>query len=349
MLKRAVPAVYAVTLIIAPFTLPSAFSIQPSAFPPRHPETLRSVAALPAHIAGTFRDIAACHLTPEGDYLVFDRRAHGVSLVPRNGPPREVVQIGVEPGRILGPLAFDSAPDGTFVIADAPFGSERVQAFYYRGGSVGGFTIPGRSVPRVAWGEFVMSGVGSIQYTGKAVLISHPESGALITEYALDGRVIRTFGELRATGHQDDRDLHMVLNAGLPLALPDGTGFYFVFLSGVPVFRKYDASGTFVFERHIEGVELDEHIQSLPGTWPRRKTKQGEFPIAPPTVRTAAVDPEGNLWISLAVPYTYVYDGAGDKRRTVQFQAAGRLAPTNFHFTRDGRIIAAPGCYTFRR
>lgn len=341
--------------LIAVVSLASAISYQPAAISRqpsaslRTPETLRALAALPAHVAGTFRDIAACHLTPEGDYLVFDRRSHSVSLVPKGGEPRQIVQIGIEPGRILGPLAFDSAPDGTFVIADAPFGAERVQAFYYRGGATGGFTIPGRSRPRVALGDVVLSGVGSLNYTGKTLLVSHPHSGALITEYAMDGRVIRTFGELRATGHEQEPDLHLALNAGLALVLPKEAGYYFVFLSGVPVFRKYDASGTFLFERHIEGVELDKHIQSLPRVWPRRKTQEGEFPIAPPTVRTAAVDPGGHLWVSLAVPFTYVYDGAGDKRRTVQFQAAGTQAPTNLYFAADGRVIVSPGCYTFKR
>ena len=146
---------------------------------------------MPAHIAGTFNDLAACHTTPDGDYLVFDRRAHSVYRVPPKGPAQQIIQIGVEPGRILLPLAFDSAPDGTFVIADAPQGTERVQIFFYLGGAVGGFTLPTRTVPQVALGDLVLSGVGSLDYTGKTVLVSHPSSGALVTEYALDGKVLR--------------------------------------------------------------------------------------------------------------------------------------------------------------
>ena len=310
-------------------------------------ETLRAVASMPAHIAGSFNDLAACHTTPDGDYLVFDRRAHSVYRVPPKGPAKQIIQIGVEPGRILLPVAFDSAPDGTFVIADAPHGTERVQIFFYLGGTVGGFTLPTRTVPQVALGDLVLSGVGSLDYTGKTVLVSHPSSGALVTEYALDGKVLRTFGELRATGHEQDRELHLALNAGRAVALPDGSGFYFVFLSGIPAFRKYDAAGKLVFERHIEGPELDRHIQSLPSQWPRRKTSVGEFPIVPPSVRTAAVDPDGNLWISLVSPETYVYDAAGDKRRTIQFQAAGTISPSSLHFTKDRRLLVSPGCYTF--
>jgi hypothetical protein len=310
-------------------------------------ETLRPVASMPAHLAGAFTDLAACHTTPDGDYLVFDRRAHSVYRVPPKGPARQIIQIGVEPGRILLPLAFDSAPDGTFVIADAPQGTERVQIFFYLGGAVGGFNLPTRAVPQVALGDLVLSGVGSLDYTGKSILVSHPSSGALVTEYALDGKVLRTFGDLRRTGHEQDRELHLALNAGMALALADGSGFYFVFLSGTPAFRKYNATGQLVFERHIEGPELDRHIQSLPSQWPRRKTSVGEFPIVPPSVRTAAVDPDGNLWLSLVSPQTYVYDSGGDKRRTIQFQAAGTIAPSSLHFTKDRRLLLSPGCYTF--
>lgn len=310
-------------------------------------ETLRAVSAMPAHIAGTFNDLAACHLTPDGEFLVFDRRAHSVYRVPPNGVPRQIVQIGVEPGRILLPVAFDSAPDGSFVIADAPTGIERIQIFYYLGGTLGGFTLPGRSVPQVALGDLVLSGLGSLEYTGTSILISQPASGALVTEYALDGRVLRTFGELRPTGHEQSREVHLALNAGMTIALPDGGGFYFVFLSGIPVFRKYDADGTFLFERHIEGPELDRHIQALPSEWPRRRATTGEFPIVPPSVRTAAVDPDGNLWISLITPHTYVYDSAGDKQRTIQFRAAGILAASRLYFTKKRQLLVSPGCYTF--
>lgn len=302
---------------------------------------------MPAHVAGQFDDLAACHLTPEGDFLVFDRRAHAVYSVPRGGAPKQIIQIGVEAGRILSPSAFDSATNGTFVIADAPYGVERIQMFFYLGGAAGGFTLPARMNPLVALGDLVLSGVGSLEYTGRSVLVSKPESGALVTEYGLDGKVLRSFGEMRATGHEQDRDLHVALNAGMVVALPRKQGFYFVFLSGVPVFRKYDADGRLLFERHIEGPELDRHIQSLPSEWPRRKIGDGEFPIVPPSVRTAAADADGNLWLSLITPHTYVYDAAGDKRRTVQFRAAGTIAPSSLYFTGERRLLVSPGCYTF--
>jgi hypothetical protein len=46
-------------------------------------------------------------------------------------------------------------------------------------------------------------------------------------------------------------------------------------------------------------------------------------------------------------PFTYVYDSRGDKRRTLQFRAAGIMAATSFFFTADARVLVAPGCYAF--
>jgi hypothetical protein len=230
------------------------------------------------------------------------------------------------------------------VVADSPGNQHRVQFFGESGSDQGGFTLPGRHAPQITLGDLVLSGIGSLKYTGESVLISQPDIGALVTEYWLNGTTRRTFGQLRQTGQEKDPAIHAALNAGLTLLDPAG-GYYFVFISGVPMFRKYDKAGGLVFERHVEGLEVDAQLRSLPTAWPRLAER--EFPIVPATIRTAAVDPAGNLWISLSTPYTYVYDSAGDKRRTLQFRAAGIVAPTSFFFTRNGRVLITPGCYAF--
>lgn len=311
-------------------------------------QELRSVGGLAPHLAGAFEEIVACHLTADGRYLVFDRRDHAVSIVaPGASAPTKIVQIGAEKGRVLQPVAFDSSPDGTFVVADTPGGRPRIQFFVHTGSPLGGFTLGGHDEPSLRIGDMVLSGISSVQHTGKSLLFSQPEIGALVTEYALDGTTLRTFGELRPTGHEQDVQVHRALNSGLPLVNPKG-GFYFVFLAGTPMFRKYDAQGALVFERHIEGIEVDPFLRTLPTTWGARAgVGRGEFPLVPASVRTAAVDSDGNLWISLAVPYTYVYDTNGDKRRTLQFRAAGIVSPSSFFFTPGKRVLVTPGCYAF--
>ncbi len=311
-------------------------------------QVFEATGGLPAHIAGAFREPFGFAEDREGRFFVFDRRAHAVYQVDADATAaQKIVSIGVETGRILDPTAFDLEPNGTFVVADAPNGVERIQIFRPDGLRIGGFSLPGRAAPRVTLGNVVLSGVGSLAYTGRGILVSEPESGSLITEYTLSGRAFRSIGRLRDTGHDEDRDLKLALNAGLPLAVPSG-GFYFVFQAGVPLFRRYAQNGQLLYERHIEGPEVDPVIQNLPTTWPRRRVDPGgELPLVPPTVRTAAVDPAGRLWIALTVPYTYVYDATGDKIRTVQFRGAGLLSPNSLFFPDARRLLVTPGCFEF--
>jgi hypothetical protein len=309
--------------------------------------TLQSVGGLPAHVAGRFAELTLCRQAADGAFFVFDRRSHTVFRVaPGVDEPKEIIQIGAEPGRILRPYAFDLAADGSFVVADAPQGRGRVQFFMASGSRVGGFTLPGREVPLITFDGLVLSGLGSLVYNGRSIFVNRPESGTLVTELGVDGVSARAFGELRATGHERERDLHLALNSGLVVINPEG-GFYFVFVAGVPMFRKYDASGTLLFERHIEGTELDDYMRNRPRTWPRRKTADGELPAVRPVVRAAAADASGSLWVSLDVPYTYVYDRRGDRQHVVQFRAAGTMAPSGLSFTKTGRLLATPGCYLF--
>ena len=310
-------------------------------------EVLRSIGGLPPHIVGLFEEPLGFQQTPGGPYYVFDRRGHTVySVEADKSSARKLIEIGQEQGRVIQPRGFDVAPDGRFVIADAPRTAERVQVFGPAGLRINGFFMPGRPTPSVMAGTLVLSGVASIQFTGERLIVSEPETGSLFTEYSAGGWALRSFGHLRETGFEADRDLHVALNAGLPLVNPAG-GYYFVFLGGRPVFRKYDEKGSLVFERLIQGLEIDQFVASLPTKWPTRRVEDREIPFVAPTVRTAAVDPSGNLWISMSVPYTYVFDGHGDKIRTVQFQAAGIISPTSLFFTRDKRLLVTPGCYEF--
>jgi len=308
-------------------------------------EVLRSVAALAPHVVGLFRDPIGFKQTANGDYYVFDRRGHTVYRVDAAGAnATRLVQIGAEEGRLIEPSAFDVAADGRFAVADGPNGRERISIFNAAGGWTGGFFLPGRGAPRVVLGSLALNGVGTLSYNGRTLLMSHPETGWLITEYGSAGTPLRSIGQLRKTGQEADRDLHLALNSGIPIADPTG-GFYFVFMAGAPAFRKYNDQGELVYERVVQGREVDPLIEAIPDRWPRRGAT--ELPLVAPTVRTAAVDRSGRLWISFVIPFSYVYDAGGEKTRTVQFRAAGIISPSSLWFDDQGRVLVTPGCYQF--
>ena len=340
------PASFHRTLILAIPVIIAAWTVGAAPVPRAgRVETLESIAALPPHITGTFREPAGFARTRAGDYLVFDRGAHSVHRVSRDmSAVTELVKIGHEPGRVIQPAAFSAAPDGSFVVADTPTGRQRIQVFTADGQRLNGFLLPGRAPAFLSIAGTRLRGIGSLHYTGNSILLNQPETGSLIVEYSLDGRVLRTVGTTRATGFEADSEVHLALNAGLPLAHPRG-GYYFVFHAGEPRFRRYTSDGALQYERVVQGPELDQLLAARPTRWPVRRDP-GETPLVLPAIRTAAVDDTDHLWVSLVPPFTYVYDRDGEKARTVQFRAAGVIAPAALSFTRE-RLLVAPGLYVF--
>jgi hypothetical protein len=170
-------------------------------------EVIRSVGGLPPHIVGLFEEPIGFQQGPGGEYYIFDRRGHTVYGVDaRRTSASKLVEIGQELGRIIQPRGFDVSTGGTFVVADQPRQVQRVQVFGPDGKRVSGFTLPvRRDAVAVSFNQFVVSGVASIQYVGPNLAISHPESGALITEYTPYGRPFRSIGRLRDTGHETCR------------------------------------------------------------------------------------------------------------------------------------------------
>jgi hypothetical protein len=310
-------------------------------------EVLRPTGAVPAGIAATFLDPVAFVETSAGEAIVLDRRAsavYAVDVARKNVRP--LVQAGSDERGLMTPGALAIGPDDLFAVADAVRGVERIQYFTTRGTRVGGFYLPDRPRLRVAVNGVAINGLGSIQFASRSFFANLPARGRLVSELNVDGQTLRQFGLPRPTGQAPDPDLDALLNVGVPLINPGG-GFYFVFQTGVPLFRKYDASGELLFERHIEGPELDAAIAALPTVWRPRSPDEGRMPIANALVRTAAVDRLGRLWIALTVPFTYVYDPQGNKIRTVQFDATGPLLTRSLFFADRDRVLVTPGCYEF--
>jgi hypothetical protein len=310
-------------------------------------EVMRPVGALPAGIAATFLDPIAFVETSTGEDLVLDRGSSAVYAIDAaRKNVRPLLQAGSDERGLVSPGALALGPDDLFAVADAVRGVERIQYFTTRGTRVGGFYLPDRPRLHVTVNGVAINGVGSIQFASRSLFVNLPSRGRLVSELNVDGQTVRQFGLPRPTGQAPDPDLEALLNVGVPLINPIG-GFYFVFQTGTPLFRKYAASGEQLFERHIEGPELDAAIAALPTEWRPRAPDEDRMPIANALVRTAAVDRLGRLWIALNGPFIYVYDPQGNKVRTLQFDATGPLLTRSLFFADRDRVLVTPGCYEF--
>jgi hypothetical protein len=309
-------------------------------------DVLRPIGALPLRLVEDIQSPRAFVETSAGEAIVLDAAAQTVYAVNAGRTrARRIIDVGVEAGHIIRPNGFSLGPNDLLAIADSPGTYSRLQNFDSTGRLIGWFYLSEQPGPRLALGGLALQGPGPIASTGQTFLFNAPRTGSLINEFDARGDAVRGVGTLRPTGHESDPALHIALNSGLPLADPTG-GYYFVFDSGVPMFRKYDMQGALRFERHIEGVEIDAALALMPTRWPATP-RDGSQPFAPGLVQTAAVDRIGRLWVALTTGYTYVYDQRGDKLRTIQFQASSLVSPISLFFARGNRVLVTPGCYEF--
>jgi hypothetical protein len=307
-------------------------------------ETLKSVAAVPAHVLARISEVTDLAATPENDYLILDGRGHALYRVDRAGRTiRRFGQVGSEPGNLMQPSMLSMGPGDIFATLDGADGRQRIQYTATSGLHVGQVYLPTRRGAMSVAGDRLRTNASAIAFTGQTFLVNYPELGSPMVEMDTTGAVLRYIGHLRSGGVTGDPELELALNVGLPVVDPTG-GYYFVFQTGVPAFRKYDRAGQLVYERHIEGREIDPLVQALPNSWTTRA--DGARPFSEPIISTAAADREGRLWIATRTSYTYVYE-RGEKTRTVLFQGARLIAPSSLFFMRSGRLLVGPDGYEF--
>lgn len=323
-------------------------AMSPLAAAPRV-EVLTPISSLAPDLVGRLREPAAFAETSTGSYLVLDRRAQKVFGVDAaRHTLTTLVDIGPSDGQILQPDAIAFGPNRTFAVVDQPQGYERLQIFFEDGTPLSrAHRWPAHAgEERLSVNGVTFFGLGPIALGRETIIAGGQQPGALMTELDRDGNGLRHIGQMRPTGHESDPLVHRALNAGIPLIASDGS-FIWVFTTGAPLIRKYAADGTLLYERHVEGPELDGTIQSLPERYPTRAVNGREYPAVVSTVTAAGIDTGDRVWISLRVPFTYVYDRTGEKVRTVQFRGTEAMTPTSFFFTRAGTVLVTPGAFEF--
>ena len=312
--------------------------------------SVRSIAALPPDLAGQFAEPAGFAQLPSGDYLVFDRRGHTVFRVdPGFGAARPLVSIGSRTRAHSAALRIRSRPDG-------PAGARRCAG---DDGAHPG-VLDRRHASRRILAAPATRGARAIRRPHAERRLDAARDGASdrAAQPARD-RLAHHRVPLQRTGGPHHRTPARHWSRGVAarppgaeqrLSAADSVGRLLLRLP-----RRRAALSTLFSSRRaaIRSRNSGPRARSSdPGIADqlesRRHSADRTVPIVRSIVRSAAVDATGQLWVSFSVPYTYVYDDDGEKRRTIQLYGAGPLAPSSLSFAPDGRLLVTPGGYVFK-
>ena len=295
-------------------------------------ETLRSVGGLPAHIAGRFNDLSICRQTERRDVpRLRSPLAHRVQRrlpTQPTAPTRDRARSAPSPDACCSRTPSTPRPDGTFVVADAPENRTRMQVFV----SPAGRGWRGSRCPRLA------SRCSSTASRSPASGRSSPLGPLRLLQPARKRLADRRARTRRRVGPRLRRAARNRSRAGScaasraqqrPRRPQPRRGLL------LRVRRRADrrsgsttTRGALVFERHIEGVELDAYMRDRPTRVASPQDRSdGEFPIVRPVVRAAAADRErqrcGSRSTCRSPTSTTV---AATRQRIVQFRGAGLLS-----------------------
>ena len=314
-------------------------------------ETLQSVAALPPHLVGRFGEPAGFQQAAEGDYFVVDRRGHTVSRI-------DAAMTAITPLLAIGhearpgPAAVRVRPRRRGVCrrrrAAAPPSACRCSR--PSGSRVSAFTL---STPIEAARATRRPGPQRRQRDApdgqRTVLLNQPDTGRSRQRVRHQGPRAPERGHAASTAHDGDAQLapgvqRRACRCRFPAAASTS--------SSRPASRasaSTRATGALVFERAIQGRELDALVADRSRRRGRgvRASRRGHpgRPAAGPGGHgrpTRAVVDQLHRAVHLRVRRRR-REGA---RRPVSRR--WRLAPTSLFFARDGRLLVTPGCYIFR-
>jgi peroxiredoxin len=194
------------------------------------------------------------HVTAySGKYFVSDLKSNRVLVLNEHQQvEREIGGIGSGPGRLLHPNNIGVSNDGELYVYDAY--NDRIE----------GFAADGSYKSEFQTTRFKGFGV-----TPKGeIYLGQPEKGSLITVYTGSGKRLRSFGQLKKFSeiygpkfsYKDD--LYRLGINRINLAI-DKDGNTYVSFMLAPLIQKYNPEGQLLFERRLEGPEIDHLTRVL--------------------------------------------------------------------------------------
>lgn len=260
-----------------------------------------------------------------GLYYVSERRRHSVIVLNEHFEiQKEIGGIGSAPGRLFRPGAIDVSDDGIIYVQDG--GNERIQTFSIDGTYLAAFNT-----------EPYM---GFAAGTGGEIYLGQPEKGGLISVYSREGKLLRSFGNLKVYSDlhgeefkdQDEEFSNGINRVRLSV---DKDGNILVSFMLIPLIQKYTRQGQLIFEQRLEGPEIETLTQSPGGRLTMSMDGFAEEVIA----LEAVPRPNGEIGVVLTDRSIYFADQNGKRLRVLHPHVESNFTPEMTGITPAGELM----------
>lgn len=250
------------------------------------------------NIPFTAYDLASYH----GKYFLTDIDGNRILIVnERMELERDFGRIGSGPGRLFHPGYLDVGPDGTVFVEDS--GNERIVKFDQGGNYLGELRLPAH--------------LGLAVGAQNELYLGDPYEGHLVSVYSSSGQKLRSFGQLKKYSDVygpafSDKDAPYTIAFNRVRLSTDKEGNVYVSFMLTPLIQKYRPDGTLLFERRLEGSEIDQLMDAIQKT--KYISTRGDGADARIVALDPVIDPaNGNLMVPLVDGSIYVADREGKK------------------------------------
>lgn len=263
-------------------------------------------------------------------FCISDRTRNSVLVVNEQLAIERVIGgIGSAPGRLFRPGYIDVSNDGIICVQDG--GNGRVQSFNIDGTYLGGF-------PTTTY-------VGFAAGAGGEVYLGQPDKGHLVSVYSQSGRRLRSFGKLKTFSEvygsrfgYKDQLYHKAINR-VRLSV-DKDGNLLVSFMLAPILQKYRPNGDLLFERRLEGPEIDRLTRMLLSDSAEAYLTMATdgFPERVIALEALALG-SGEINVMLADGSVYVADYEGRRLAVLNPQFGRHFTPEMAGLSPNGEVV----------
>lgn len=244
-------------------------------------------------------------LQHDGEYFILDYKTSRILVYDRAMKfARSIGSVGAGPGEFFHPDDF-VIRNGLIYVYDE--GNHRIQVLDLGGKFISQFRLPyTRGLAVNSKGE---------------ILVGQPEEGRLVSAYSKDGKLLRSFGELKSFSgvygeqHKDKDTKYQTAINRVALTV-DSQDFVYVTFVVAPIIQKYTPEGKLVFETRLRGPSIDllTHYVVTEAMAKKIVVQFMGTDMANLTAWESSIDPRnGNIFALLPDNALYVMNGEGEQ------------------------------------